>query len=87
MGHCVDDVWVLKSCGGQHITRVWILRRFGEPSRDKTMGINSCQIPPLESTCPLRQYYASEETLYFLLVLANIGIILFSLSTMIIWVY
>lgn len=24
MGNCVDDLWVLRSCGGQHITKVGI---------------------------------------------------------------
>lgn len=42
---------------------------------------------PDSTVTDLRQFYASEETLYFLLVLANIGVIFFSLSTMITWVY
>lgn len=62
----------------------WVLRRFGEPSRHRIMGI---QFMPDSTVTDLRQFYASEETLYFLLVLANIGVIFFSLSTMITWVY
>lgn len=69
---------------GVNISLKWVLRRFGEPSRDRIMGM---QFMPDSTVTDRRQYYASEEALYFLLVLANIGVIFFSLSTMITWVY